>query len=841
MKLNYKILAFVFIAGILFLPVQRASAQLDTLAVEWDTAGDGIPVLNALHDAIIADTLADGSHPANRVYKLRRGGYYWNPDVIDNVGFHLRIVGETPTPTQGPAILQNVQDEGGNVSSRMLGGQSSITLKNLYIMGQDNLGDQGTRYQPCQIDASNSRFIFENCIFERSNFSIVAFTSSNNDIFFRNNVFRNLVSVPITQQWEGRGVSIWADQDTVVFENNTFFLCHMTAIQIESGAAKYLLVNHNTFVNIGRNINTGNWFREAYWTNNLVYNGFWHSEGHADVTADGRDPRATTSGLFSIGALPSKYGPEIGRKIVIANTSAFLDQTFIDYYADSLKVQPFINPVTREDFINVYDAMVIQDTVWADPGLATTTPEIYPDMIAAIDSLRSGKDGDPYFWMIPEFQGERCHTCRSWPLPEDFSYTNQQLLTAGTDGLPLGDLRWFPNKLADYYANRDAYLATVYNIGPQPPAFEVRDQVEAEGGSLGGDATVEPFSGFSYYQMDGGGFIEWTFDLTTGGQYDINVWTHMRNNPQRGQHTFINNVEIHDSAHGWNELIYDNAAGVTNGMVIDDWTWVRWTQADLNEAGALTFLTGENVIKISSSWGYQNFAGIDLLEPGTDNVVKSLRAPDVTAHEIVLPVGEGAVWTPSGFNSVALGSNGSVSWNINVPTDGRYRLRIFYQNVSGPQTGQIQVNGTTVPINFDSNTDSTGLDLLTDGFDVTAGSKTFTLTGSGAKIDYVQLLEEVTTAVESRPELPEGFSLSQNYPNPFNPTTNINFSLGKASAVKLTVYNVLGQKVATVIDSHMNPGSYTVQFDGSNLASGVYFYRFEAGDLRLHKRMLLLK
>jgi hypothetical protein len=278
-------------------------------------------------------------------------------------------------------------------------------------------------------------------------------------------------------------------------------------------------------------------------------------------------------------------------------------------------------------------------------------------------------------------------------------------------------------------------------------------------------------------------------------------------------------------------------------MPINEWTWVLWKQEHLVEAGALTFKQGQNVIRIASSWGFQNFAGIDLLMPGTTTVVKSLRAPDVTAYEIVTPRGEGAKFVPNGFKSVTLGTNGTITWNVNIQTAGTYRLNVFYQNPGSSQTGQIRVDGTTVLSNLAlvSKTDSTGTNVLSDVFNLTAGSHALALVASQVNVDFVQLIRETVTSVAGPKTVPQGFALAQNYPNPFNPTTTINFSLGKASQVKLILYNVLGQKVATLIDRRMAAGAQTVEFDASNLTSGVYFYRLEAGDLVMQKRMLLIK
>ena len=80
-----------------------------------------------------------------------------------------------------------------------------------------------------------------------------------------------------------------------------------------------------------------------------------------------------------------------------------------------------------------------------------------------------------------------------------------------------------------------------------------------------------------------------------------------------------------------------------------------------------------------------------------------------------------------------------------------------------------------------------------------------------------------------------------NYPNPFNPATEISFSLPSASHVKLEVFNVMGQKVATLVDGQFEAGEHVVRWDGSDAASGVYFYRLQAGDFVDTKKMMLLK
>ncbi|MFZ4591317.1 MAG: YCF48-related protein [Ignavibacteria bacterium] len=85
------------------------------------------------------------------------------------------------------------------------------------------------------------------------------------------------------------------------------------------------------------------------------------------------------------------------------------------------------------------------------------------------------------------------------------------------------------------------------------------------------------------------------------------------------------------------------------------------------------------------------------------------------------------------------------------------------------------------------------------------------------------------------------YSLSQNYPNPFNPVTKINYSVPKQSLVTMKIFDILGREVATLVNESMKPGYFSVDFNGSNLASGVYFYRMEAGTFVNVKRLLLIK
>jgi hypothetical protein len=121
-------------------------------------------------------------------------------------------------------------------------------------------------------------------------------------------------------------------------------------------------------------------------------------------------------------------------------------------------------------------------------------------------------------------------------------------------------------------------------------------------------------------------------------------------------------------------------------------------------------------------------------------------------------------------------------------------------------------------------------------------NKVSPLTGVNKIVD-----ESATTAVDGAKTVVSSFNLNQNYPNPFNPTTTISYSVPKSQFVELRIYNLLGQVVTTLVNEHQNPGNYKVNFNASNLASGMYVYSLVASsddgksNFKSVKKMMLLK
>jgi hypothetical protein len=195
----------------------------------------------------------------------------------------------------------------------------------------------------------------------------------------------------------------------------------------------------------------------------------------------------------------------------------------------------------------------------------------------------------------------------------------------------------------------------------------------------------------------------------------------------------------------------------------------------------------------------------------------------------------------AGQNYTLYAADASVDLNMfelpPLPPAGMFDVRFGSQRFAedlnaGTQT--IHLNGVVYPVTISV----TGMNLkLEDAID---GSYVKTTINSGNS--YVLNNRNVNILkVGSDAITPTAYSLEQNYPNPFNPSTTIKFAIPEVSDVKLTIYNSLGQKIAELVNSTLEAGSYTIDWNASNVASGLYFYELNTGDFSSVKKMMLLK
>jgi len=253
-------------------------------------------------------------------------------------------------------------------------------------------------------------------------------------------------------------------------------------------------------------------------------------------------------------------------------------------------------------------------------------------------------------------------------------------------------------------------------------------------------------------------------------------------------------------------------------------------------AAVRTFPIG-NMQAIAFNWnnvlyGASNVGRLYRLDLATGDTIGIGPASGVAYGSIAFSPKSGQL-----FASVNSGSSGKDSIYKIDPTTGRttpvgatgdknYTPAIFFDPdglLYGLKTVGLKHSSSVVAIDTVNGTASTKYSNI--------------LTG----VTSMTMLDMLTSVIEPKHAMPMEFALMPSYPNPFNPSTTIRFELPKASQVKLTVYDLLGREVVVLVNEPKPAGGYEVKFDGSNLASGVYFYRLQAGSFVATKKLLLLR
>ena len=227
----------------------------------------------------------------------------------------------------------------------------------------------------------------------------------------------------------------------------------------------------------------------------------------------------------------------------------------------------------------------------------------------------------------------------------------------------------------------------------------------------------------------------------------------------------------------------------------------------------------------------ENYFGYDELKITVKDVYDSSISVTIPVH--ILPINDPPVLIEFP-DSISLQTNDMHHFLLtDFITDIDNELAELSISLTESELIQTEISGDS--LNIISN-ESVGIDSLkitiSDGKD---SVKTMLL---------VSVIEEV--AIDDELQSPDDFQLSQNYPNPFNPSTNIEYSLPKDCHVNLTIYNIIGQKIITLVDENKNIGNYSVMWNGENdfgviTPAGIYIYKLETDEKTLMNKMLFVK
>ncbi|CAN5642042.1 hypothetical protein BH10BAC5_BH10BAC5_28910 [soil metagenome] len=243
-----------------------------------------------------------------------------------------------------------------------------------------------------------------------------------------------------------------------------------------------------------------------------------------------------------------------------------------------------------------------------------------------------------------------------------------------------------------------------------------------------------------------------------------------------------------------------SAYGLTGGCAMYNF----WTASASTGPQTLTsnqfppVASGTNYLRFNEACGYYSATSIDscIIETSTNAGASWTRL--VGMYQ--------SLTLSSGTNSTPVMTTVSATAQLTAPTASQWATKIFAMPV-----------GTNM-VRFIAKS-AFGNNLFVD--DITSGNTT----GIGNSLSFT----------------PDKYELYQNYPNPFNPTTKINFDVPRSGIISLKIYDLTGRELTQLINENMSAGRYSIDFNGANYASGVYFYRIEAPGFSMSKRMMLIK
>ncbi len=291
-------------------------------------------------------------------------------------------------------------------------------------------------------------------------------------------------------------------------------------------------------------------------------------------------------------------------------------------------------------------------------------------------------------------------------------------------------------------------------------------------------------------------WLKLTFDVAPNYKFNLSSFS-------------FNKIRSSSGAQNWEMTVNSIVAG-SGTVPAGPWT----ATGTLTPANPISDLTGTVTI-------YLNLTG----QTGNGWFAIDYFTLSGSVVEITAPV------TLASFNSIVTGRNVSIKWTTTEEINNAgFEIERAEVNSDNSVFGRIAFINGKGTVNTQTYYSYEDRNLSTGKYKYRLKQIDF-----NGNYEYYNLNNEVVIGV------PQKFNLSQNYPNPFNPVTKINFDLPKDAKVELTVFDMPGREIATLINEQKTAGYYTVEFNASQFTSGIYFYRLVSGDFSMVKKMVVLK
>jgi len=443
---------------------------------------------SSVNSQIVADRA--GGNPAD-VYIAPSGSIlYW--DATLQVDFDLVIRGESTEwigRQTSPAVFVPIPDAGGVLFTFAQVTAGSITLENILMSGQNSVS-------PTEVignfitEVGATEVILDNCAFVDLDGNVVQTDSSPDLVSVTNCMMINSHNLR-DRPWGGHFGRFNVAPTLLIMENNTY-VNHGRLLG--NGGNFYesdLIENHITSVNCQTNAQNLHW-KQGLMANNIFYNWSWLGRQPSDVAYN---YSITTFETYADLALDS-VSLYFGRNLL------YRDPAIKEYYDNELagyNVTPYITWNDDVDTtITEDDNFTIGKNYWdIDPGFVTPTDNL-DKMMGWLSNHYDSLVTEWVDWRSPSpvTYDANGQPVVSWPPAFDLSYTQENMLVGGTDGLPMGDLNWFPDKKATYDANRESYIAALVDSITMATALYI------PGDSLSERITLEDLTAVETYSKD---------------------------------------------------------------------------------------------------------------------------------------------------------------------------------------------------------------------------------------------------------------------------------------------------------------------------------------------------
>jgi len=436
---------------------------------------------NSINNVILVDTV---DVPAGRVYELQTLGWYPQSGGVTTPSDRPTVIAGAKDDimvqaSDAPPVISGFSDEGGSSSGGISWGHD-LTLKNTSVVVGAPDGTIGWAFFGSA--ASNRKVVFENDMME-TNWWVFVQSNANegNSFYFKDNYFVNMVGRACRRNG-GVYDNVDNNTDTMWVENNTHVMAQGYIYKFRNYPVNFIYINHNTFINCANVV----FETQGLQSNDIITNNIFVNSNmlpfRPNVVEDLPEQSIdnVAQGIIDVAPLPDSL-EQVDRKWLVQGNLAYWDSRISDLgtEANNAAINGFtswekqsmvMNDRTKALFDDDETYPYMSTDTWYDVLPTFTDPkDLLTDQVDVLKqwtmaTVDTTSTATLPWWRLVATPVEESFVYSDWPIPVDLSYSED---LTGTDGLPIGDLNWFPADKETFMANHNEYFGTVVNAWNQ--------------------------------------------------------------------------------------------------------------------------------------------------------------------------------------------------------------------------------------------------------------------------------------------------------------------------------------------------------------------------------------